>query len=108
MKEEPENFDLGEIDIFSLKQAYKRKEFDLIPERQLENLEVALTRAHRHNTLGIQQGGKWDGKHIIKDGKKRGRKTDLQRTILNAEMLVESRRCSKLTRYYRSLPTSQP
>jgi len=108
MDEKPESFDLGEIDIFSLEQACKRKEFDTILDRQLENLEVVLTRVHQHNTLGIQQGGKWDGKHIIKDGKKRGRKTDLQHTILIGEMLVESGRCSTLTKYYRSLPTSQP
>jgi len=108
MEEEPESFDLGEIDIFSLEQACKRKEFDTIPESQLENLEVVITRMHQHNTLGIQQGGRWDGKHIIKEGKKRGRKTDLQHTILIGEMLVESGRCSKLTKYYRSLPTSQP
>lgn len=91
MKEEPESFDLG----------------DLL-DRKLENLEVVLSRVHQHSTLGIQQGGKWDGKHITKDGKKRGRKTDLKRTILIGEMLVDSGRCSKLTKYYRSLPTGQP
>lgn len=107
MEEDPESFDLGDIDIFSLEQACKMKEFDTIPDQQLENLEVVLSRVHQHNTLGIQQGGKWDRKHITKDGKKRGRKTDLQRTILIGEMLVESRRCSKLTKYYHSLPTSQ-
>ena len=57
MEEEPESFDLCDIDIFTLEQACKRKEFDTIPDRQLENLRV-----HQHNTLGIQQGGKWDGK----------------------------------------------
>lgn len=108
MEEEPESFDLGDIDIFSLEQACKRKELDTILDRQLENIEVVLSRVHQHITLGIQQGGKWDGKHITKYGKKRGRKTGLQCTILIGEMLVESGRCSKLTKYYRSLPTGQP
>jgi len=53
MEEEPESFDLGDIDIFRLEQACKRKEFDTIPDRQLENLEVVLTRMHQHNTLDI-------------------------------------------------------
>lgn len=57
MEEEIESFDLGEIDIFSLEQAFKRKEFDTILERQLENLEVVIMRMHKNNTLGIQQGG---------------------------------------------------
>jgi len=107
MEEELESFDLGDIEIFSLEQACKRKGFDTILDRQLENLEVVLSRVHQYSTLAIQQGGKWDGKHIIKYGKKRGRRIDLQCTILIMEMLVESRRCSKLAKYYRSLPTGQ-
>jgi len=108
MDEEPESFDLGDLDISSLEQACKKKEFDKIPDRQLENLEVVLSRVHQHRTLGIQQGSSWDGKHITKDANKIGRKTDLQCTILIGEMLVESGRCSKLTKYYRSLPIGQP
>lgn len=46
MEEEPERFDLEDLDIFNLEQAYKRKEFDKISNRQLENLEVVLSRVH--------------------------------------------------------------
>ena len=42
MEEEPESFDLGDLDIFSLEQACKKKEFDKTQDRQLENLEVVL------------------------------------------------------------------
>lgn len=56
--------------------------------------------------LGIQTGGLWDGKRIIKDKKKTGRKMDLQRTICIREMLVELGRYSNLTRYYNSLQPS--
>jgi len=46
MEEEPESFDLGDLDIFSLEQACKKKEFNKIPDKQLENLEVVLSRVH--------------------------------------------------------------
>jgi len=46
MDEEPESFDLGDLDIFGLEQACRKKEFDKIPTRQLENLEVVLSRVH--------------------------------------------------------------
>lgn len=55
MEEEPESFDLGDLDILNLEQACK-KEFDKIPDRQLENLEVVLSRVHQQRTLGIQPG----------------------------------------------------
>jgi len=105
MEEEPESIDIGDLDILGLEQACKTKNYDKILERQLENLEVILSRAQRQKSLGIQTGGLWDGKSIIKDNKKRGRKTDLQCTIRIGEMLVESRRYSKLTKYYNSLST---
>lgn len=103
MEEEPESIDIGDLDILDLEQACKTKNYDKIPERQLENLEVILSRAQRQKSVGIQTGGLWDGKSILKDNKKRGWKTDLQRTIHIGEMLVESGRYSKLTKYYKSL-----
>jgi len=107
MEEEPESIDIGDLDIFVLEQACRKKEFDKIPERQLENLEVILSRAQQQRTLGIQPESQWDGKNIPKYNKKRGRKTDLQRTICIWEMLVESRRYSKLTKYYSPLPYNE-
>ena len=47
MEEEPKSFDIGDLDILGLEQACKKKEYDKIPERQLENLEVILSRAQK-------------------------------------------------------------
>jgi len=47
MEEEPKSIDIGDLDIFSLKQACRRKEFDKIPDRELKSLEVILSRAHQ-------------------------------------------------------------
>lgn len=46
MDEEPERFDLGGLDILELEAACKKKEFDKIPEHQLNTLEVILARAY--------------------------------------------------------------
>lgn len=47
MGEEPKGFDLRDLNIFSLEQACKKKDFDKIPNRQLENLEVILSRVNQ-------------------------------------------------------------
>jgi len=70
MEEEPESIDIGDLDIFSLEQAFKRKEFDKIPDRQLKSLEVILSRGNQQRTLGFQPGSQWDGKNLPKDTKK--------------------------------------
>lgn len=70
MEEEPESFDLGEIDIFSLEQACKRKEFNTILERQLENLEVVLTRVHQQNTRAYIKEADGMGNISLKRGRK--------------------------------------
>jgi len=54
--------------------------------------------------LGIQAGSPWDGKTILKETRKRGRKTDLQRTIIVAEILMESGWFPKLTKFYKPKP----
>jgi len=103
MEEDPENIDIGELDIQSLEQACRTKFFDKNLDQQVEDLEEILSRAQRKKSLGIQNGSPWDGRVITKDIKKRGRKTDLQRTIRIGEMLVDSGRYSKLTKYHDSL-----
>ena len=70
MEEEPEGFDIGDLDILGLEQACKKKEYDKIPERQLENLEVILSRAQKQRSLGVQTGSQWDGRNIFKNNKK--------------------------------------
>ena len=90
------------MDIPSLEKACTTNNFDDIPMGQLENPEHVLSRAQRQKSLGIQTRGPWDGRFIAKDIKKRGRKTDLQRTIRIGHILGESDRYSKLTKYYRS------
>ena len=101
LEEGPEGVDIDELDIYTLEQACKKQDFDTISEKQIENLAVALTKAQQHQkALGIQFGSPWDSKKLFKDSKKRGRKTDLQRTILIGEMLVDSGRYPKLTRFF--------
>lgn len=100
MEEETEAIDIGELDIPSLEKACTTNNFDNIPAGQLKNLEEVLSRVQRQKSLGIQTGGPWDGRFIAKDIKKRGRKTNLQRTIRIGQMLVDSDRYSKLTKYY--------
>ena len=72
MEEEPKSFDIGDLDILGLEQAYKKKEYDKIPKWQLESLEVILSRAQKQRSLGVQTGSQWDGRNIFKDNKKWG------------------------------------
>jgi len=90
MEEDPENIYIGELDILGLGQACKSKNFDNIPDQQVDNLVEVLTRAQKNHSLGVQIGSSWDGKFITKDNKKGGQKTTLQRTIRIGEVLVES------------------
>ena len=105
MEEELESVDLTGLDIFELEQACRKKECDKIQEHQLSTLETILSRAYQQKQLGIQPGCHWDGTLIPKDSKKRGRKTDLQRTIAVGKILVDSGRYAKLTKYYQ--PSTQ-
>ena len=50
MEEDPENIDIGELDILGLEQACKTGNFDKIPDRQVDNLVEVLT-VHKRNTL---------------------------------------------------------
>ena len=47
MEEEPKSIDIRDLDIFSFEKACRRKEFDKLPDRKLESLEVILSRAHQ-------------------------------------------------------------
>ena len=106
MEEEPGSTDLGDLDILGLEQACKQKGYDKIPNRQIDKFEVILFRAHQQRSLGIQPSSHWDGKKLFKETKKRGRRTDLQRTIIFWEMLVESGRYPKLTKFYQPISNS--
>lgn len=90
MEEDQEPLDIGELDILGLEQACRTKNFEKIPEREVDNLVEVLTRAQKKYSLGVQIGSPWDGKFISKDNKKRGRKSTLERTIKIGEILVES------------------
>jgi len=70
----------------------------------VDNLVEVLNRAQKKYSLGVQIGSQWDGKFITKDNKKQGRKTTLERTIKIGEVLVESGRYAKLTKYYNIHP----
>jgi len=101
MDEEPESIDLNGLDILELELACKKKAYDSIPELQLNKLEVVISRAYQQQQLGIQPGSHWDGSLPPKDTKKRGRRTDLQRTIEIGKILVDSGKYAKLTKYYK-------
>lgn len=104
MEEDPEKVSLDGLDIFKLETACKQKEFNSIPPWQIDRLEGVLSKAQRNINMGIQAGSPWDGKKILKETKKRGRKTDLQRTIIVGELLMESGRFPKLTKFYKPKP----
>ena len=99
MEEEPESINLTGLDILELELACKKKAYDTIPELQLDKLEEIISRAYHQNQLGIQPSSQEDGSQRPKDTKKRGRKTDLQRTIEIGKILVDSGRYAKLTKY---------
>lgn len=82
IEEGPENEDIGGLDLLKLEAACRQKDFSEIPLREIDKLEGVLIKAQQNKYLGIQAGSPWDGKNILKDTKKRGRKTDLQRTII--------------------------
>ena len=48
LEDETEMVDIGDLDIFTLEQACKKKDFDQISEKQIENLTAALARAQQH------------------------------------------------------------
>jgi len=104
MDEDPESVSLEGLDILKLETACKQKEYNSIPPWEIKRLEGLLTRAQHNKCLGIKAGSPWDGKKILKETKKRGCKTDLQRTIILGEILMESRRFPKLTKFYKSQP----
>ena len=80
---------LDGLDIFKLETACKQREYNSIPPWQIDKLEGVLTKVQHNKSLGIQGGNPWDGKKVLKETKKRGRKTDLQRTIIVDEILME-------------------
>lgn len=43
MEEDPENINIGKLDILGLEQACKTRNFDKIPDRQVDNLVEVLT-----------------------------------------------------------------
>lgn len=107
MEEEQESIDLNGLDILELEAACKKKAYESIPEIQLNKLEVVISRAFHQQQLGIQSGSQWDGGLPPKDSKKRGRRTDLQRTIVVGKILVDSGRYAKLTKYYKPFINSE-
>jgi len=101
MDEEPESIDLNGLDILELEAACKKRAYESISELQLDKIEMVISRAYHQHQLGIQPGSHWDSHLRPKESKKRGRKTDLQRTIEVGKILVDSGRYAKLTKYYR-------
>lgn len=104
MEVDRETIDIGELDILGLEKACKTGKFDKITDKRVDNLVEVLSKAQKKYSLGVQKGSQWDGKFLYKDSKKRGRKSTLERTIKIGEVLVESGRYAKLTKYFNSNP----
>ena len=67
MEDEPESVDFEELNILALEEAFNQKEYINIKPHQIDNLEVVLSHAQQRNSLGIQAGGPWDGRKIMKE-----------------------------------------
>lgn len=106
MEEEPESIDLHGLDIIELELCCQKQAFEIISDADIEKLEGVISRAFHQHQLGIQSGGTWVDNQRPKDSKKRGRKTDLQRTIAIGKILVDSGRYAKLTKYYKPTQNS--
>ena len=106
MEEDSEGPDLAEIDISELEEACINQNFDTINPQQIDKLEKVFSSVHQGRKLGIQPGSHWDSLKITKEPKKRGRKPDWQRTITIGQILVDSGRYPKLTRFFKPLPNS--
>lgn len=107
MDEDTESFDMEGLDLLELEQACKKKNYDQIPKMQLKKLEIVLSKVYQEKQLGIQPSNTWDGSLPLRNFKKRGRRTDLQRTIEVGKILVDSGRYAKLTKYYKPFSTSE-
>jgi len=83
-----EELDISKIDLSILETACKQKEYNSIAPWQIDRLEEILTMAQQQKGLGIQGGSQWDGKKLLKETKKRGRKTDLQKTICGFQSMA--------------------
>ena len=70
MDEEPNSIDMGDLDILALEAACHQREYNKIPPRQINSLEVVIFIAQQRNSLGIQAGSLWDGNKIMKETKK--------------------------------------
>ena len=108
MEDGTENVDLHGLDINELELACRKEAYESIADTDLEKLEMVISKAYQQHQLGIQAGSTWDGRLRPKDFKKRGRKTDLQRTMEVGKLLVDSGRYAKLTKYFSSTQTSYP
>lgn len=108
MEEDQETVSIDGLDILKLEEACKQKEYNSIPPWEIDRLAGVLAKAQHSKCLGVQAGSPWDGKKIQKETKKSGRKTDLQRTIILGEILMESGRFPKLTTFYKPHPQSSP
>ena len=47
MEEEPESIDLGGLDILELEQVCRNKDYEKIPEHQINTLEVIISKAYQ-------------------------------------------------------------
>ena len=110
MIEEPESINFGDLDLTGLEKSCDSKAYHTIPPRQIDSLEEALLKAQLLKGsahLGIQgELIPWKTINIIRESRKRGRPTELQRLITLGDQLVESGRFSKLTKFFTALKPS--
>jgi acetate kinase len=102
MDEDMGDLDLGELDLLGLEDACKKHAFHTIAPKQIHLLKEVLNKAKCVARLGIQNNPPIDLKKVVKDLKKRGCKTDLQRIASLGSRLVESGKYAQLTELFSS------
>lgn len=87
------DLNLGNLDILVMEDAFRHKAFNTITPNQTQTLTIVLDRA----VLGIEGGVLTNGKKKMKEDKKRGIKTYLERIFLVGHSVVDSRQYAQLT-----------
>jgi hypothetical protein len=83
------DIDLGDLDLLGIEDACKKHAFHTMTPKQIHLLKEFLNKSKLHDRLGIQNNPPTSLKKVVKDLKKRGRKTDLECIASLGSRLVE-------------------
>jgi hypothetical protein len=90
MDVEMSDLDLGDLDLHGMEDAFQRHTLNSISTKKIQLLKEALHKSRDRDKLGIQNIQQKELKRAVKDIKKHGCKTDLQRINTLGTMIVES------------------